>query len=89
MIRYTPSNQLTLDIFKQPFEKALDKTNRWVKLAGLIPWDSLANIYAKSLNPYSGRLSVDIRMVIGAMIIKHKMTLADRDTVANISENIY
>jgi len=89
MIRYTPSNQLTLDIFKHPFEKALDKTNRWVKLAGLIPWDSLANIYAKSLSPDSGRLSVDIRMAIGAMIIKHKMTLGDRDTVAIISENVY
>ena len=89
MIRYTPSNQLTLDLFKHPFEQALEKTNRWVVLAELVPWDSLANIYAKSLNPDSGRLSVDIRLVIGALIIKHKMTLSDRDTVAIISENVY
>jgi IS5 family transposase len=89
MIRYTPSNQLTLDLFEHPFEHSLKKDNRWVKLACLIPWDSLANIYAKSLNPDSGRLSVDIRMVIGALIIKHKMTLSDRDTVAIISENVY
>ena len=89
MIRYTPSNQLTLDLFKHPFEHALDKNNRWVRLAELVPWDSLANIYAKSLNPDSGRLSVDIRLVIGALIIKHKMTLSDRDTVALISENVY
>ena len=89
MIRYTPSNQLTLDLFKHPFEHALAKTNRWVILAELVPWDSLANIYAKSLNPDSGRLSVDIRLVIGALIIKHKMTLSDRETVAIISENVY
>jgi hypothetical protein len=89
MIRYTPSNQLTLDLFKHPFEHVLEKTNRWVKLAELVPWDSLANIYAKSLNSESGRLSIDIRMVIGALIIKHKMTLSDRDTVAIISENVY
>jgi transposase, IS5 family len=89
MIRYTPSNQLTLDLFKHPFEHALDKTNRWVKLAELVPWDSLANIYAKSLNADTGRLSVDIRMVIGALIIKHKLTFSDRDTVALISENVY
>jgi IS5 family transposase len=89
MIRYSPSNQLTLDLFKHPFEQALEKTNRWVVLAELVPWDSLANIYAKSLNPDSGRLSVDIRLVIGALIIKHKMTLSDRETVAIISENVY
>jgi hypothetical protein len=55
----------------------------------LVPWDELAGIYAKNLNPKAGRLSVDIRMVIGALIIKHKLTLSDRDTVDMISENIY
>jgi transposase, IS5 family len=89
MIRYTPSNQLSLELFKHPFEHTLDQDNRWVKLATLVPWDSLANIYAKSLSFDSGRLSVDIRIVIGALIIKHKMTLTDRDTVALISENVY
>jgi IS5 family transposase len=89
MIRYTPSNQLTLELFKQPFEHTLDMNNRWVKLAALVPWDALANIYAKSLNPTFGRFSVDIRMVIGALIVKHKMNLSDRDTVAIISENVY
>jgi hypothetical protein len=89
MIKYTPSNQLSLDLFKHPFEQALDNENRWIQLAALVPWDSLANIYSKSLSSESGRLSVDIRMVIGALIIKHKLTLSDRDTVALISENIY
>jgi transposase, IS5 family len=89
MIRYTPSNQLSLELFKHPFEHSLDQDNRWVKLGSLIPWDSLANIYAKSLSSDSGRLSIDIRMVIGALIIKHKLTLTDRDTVALISENVY
>jgi hypothetical protein len=89
MIKYTPSNQLSLDLFKHPFEQALDKENRWVKLAALLPWDPLANIYSKSLCSNSGRLSVDIRLVIGALIIKHKLTLSDRDTVALISENVY
>ena len=89
MIRYTPSNQLTLELFKHPFEHTLDMNNRWIKLAALVPWDPLASIYAKSLSSDTGRLSVDIRMVIGALIIKHKMTLSDRDTVAIISENVY
>jgi hypothetical protein len=60
-----------------------------VKLAELIPWDEIAGIYAKNLDPGAGRLTVDLRMVIGAMIIKHKLSLTDRDTVQMISENIY
>jgi IS5 family transposase len=89
MIKYTPSNQLTLEEFKHPFHQQLKKDNRWVVLAELVPWDELAEIYARNLNPKAGRLSVDIRMVIGALIIKHKLSLSDRDTVEMISENMY
>jgi transposase, IS5 family len=89
MIQYTPSSQLTLEEFKHPFHQQMKKDNRWVVLAELVPWDELAEIYARNLNPKAGRLSVDIRMVIGALIIKHKLSLSDRDTVEMISENMY
>jgi hypothetical protein len=89
MIKYTPANQLTLEGFTTPFENELSPDNRWVKLAMLIPWDDLANIYIKQLSRDSGRESIDARMVIGALIIKHKLNLDDRGTVAMISENIY
>lgn len=89
MITYTPSNQLTLEGFTHPFDQALSPENRWVKLSRIIPWDSLAEVYAQSLSSTSGRQSIDIRMVIGALIVKHKLGLDDRGTVAMISENIY
>ena len=87
MIKYTPSNQLTLDGFFHPFAQALSPENRWVKLATIIPWDDLAVIYSKALDSLAGRESLDIRMVIGAIIIKHKLGLDDRGTVAMISES--
>lgn len=89
MIDYIPQNQLSIELFKHPFERELDKENRWVKLAALIPWDALAEVYAKSLNSNSGRKSVNIRTVIAALIVKHKLKLDDRGTVAMIQENIY
>ncbi len=89
MINYTPSNQLTLEGFKHPFYKQLKSNNRWVKMAEVIPWDELAGIYSRNLDSGAGRLSVDVRMVIGALIIKHKQKLSDRDTVDMISENVY
>lgn len=89
MINYTPQSQLSLKLFKHPFEQSLDKENRWVKLAAIIPWDELADIYGRKLDPGSGRKSVNVRMVIAALIVKHKLKLDDRGTVQMISENLY
>ena len=89
MIEYTSSSQLTLQEFKHPFHQQLREDNRWVLLDELVPWDELADIYSRSLDPTAVRLSIDIRMVIGALIIKHNLKLSDRETVAMISENIY
>ncbi len=89
MVNYTPSNQLSLSMFKHPFEQELDKKNRWVKLAELMPWDELASVYASKLRSNQGRKSVDIRHVLGALIVKHKLGLDDRGTIEMIQENIY
>jgi hemerythrin len=89
MINYTPQNQLSLEMFKHPFEQELDKENRWVELAALVPWDELATIYSRKLQANSGRMTVDIRTVLGALIVKHKFGFDDRGTVQMIQENIY
>jgi len=89
MINYTPQNQLSLELFKHPFETELDKNNRWVKLASVIPWDKFANVYSRHLQTNAGRKSVNIRTVIAALIIKHKLRLDDRGTIEMIKENIY
>lgn len=89
MINYTPQNQLSLDMFEHPFGTQLDKENRWVKLAALVPWDELATVYCRRLRDDSGRPSVDVRIVIAAIIIKHKLKLDDRGTIQAIKENPY
>jgi hypothetical protein len=88
MIRYTPSNQLSFSNFKTPFDVALDENNRWVKFSQCIPWDALADIYSDGFS-HTGRPGKDPRLVIGAMIIKHKLCLSDEETVEQIQENPY
>jgi len=80
---------MTIEEFKTPFQVRLDKGNRWVKLGESIPWDALASIYYRSMSPDMGAPAIDARVVIGAMIIKHKLKLDDRETIETIRENMY
>jgi len=89
MIQYKSSKQQTLEGFYTPFDTQLDKNNRWVKLAAAIPWDLLAEGYYKSLSPKNGRKSIDARIIIGSVILKHKLKLGDEEIVEQIKENPY
>jgi IS5 family transposase len=89
MIRYTSSKQLSLDGFTLPFGGQLNPNNRWVKWSEVIPWDGLAAGYYRTMNSSKGRPCKDARLVIGALIIKHKLTLSDEEAVMQIQENPY
>ena len=89
MVKYTSSKQLSFEEFETHLGKSLDGSNRWVVLARQIPWDELAVIYARSLRSDFGRPSVDARVVIGAMLIKHMKSLTDEETIEDIRENPY
>ena len=88
--QYVSPNQLTLNCFETPFEQKLNPDNRWVVLARLIPWDEVCNLYLKNVGVNTtGRPALSPRVVIGSLIIKHMCNLDDRETVNQISENIY
>jgi len=80
---------MSIEEFKTPFEIKLDKENRWIKLGSSLPWDAMASIYYRTMSADMGAPSIDARIVIGAMIIKHKLKLDDRETIQTIKENIY
>lgn len=87
---YVSPNQLVLAGFETPFDQKLSPTNRWVVLAHLIPWDEICNMYFKFVpKAQTGRPAINPRIVIGSLIIKHMCNLDDRETVDQISENIY
>lgn len=89
MFKYIPKNQLTIFNFHTDFESKLDPKNRWVKLAKLLDWDSLVDIYSVNFSKDKGAGSIDARVVIGALIIKHIECKDDRGTIAMIQENPY
>lgn len=89
MISYTSSNQLPIEEFALPFGGKLVSENRWVILSQLIPWDHMASIYYRKMSVQKGAPGKNARLVIGAIIIKHKMKLSDEETIQTIQENPY
>jgi len=89
-LAYISPNQLTLVGFESPFSQNLNPENRWVVLANLIPWDDICSVYLKHAGESStGRPPLNPRIIIGSLIIKHMCNLDDRETVAQITENMY
>lgn len=86
---YISPNQLVLSGFETPFEQKLSKTNRWVKLAHSIPWDKLVGYYNNLFPSIEGRPPINGRVILGAVIIKHLGDLTDRETIAQIQENMF
>lgn len=81
--------QLTLDSFRSSLS-SLPKTNRWVLMGDTLPWEEIEKRYNTKLNNGStGAGNKPARMVVGALIIKHKMNLSDEETILAIQENPY
>ncbi len=89
MIDYISEKQLSITEFKTPFKTDLLADNRWVKLATIVPWETFANLYISLMNTKQGRPGISPRIVLGALIIKHKENLSDEKTIQAIQENIY
>jgi len=87
---YVSPSQGVLPCFGLPFSGSLSPDNRWVVLAGKIPWDLLVRIYLKEMrNDTTGAGGINPRVALGSLIIKHICDLSDRETVQQIRENVY
>ena len=81
--------QLTFDEMKGSLER-LPKTNRWVQMGDSLPWTEYEKVYNKQLkNDTVGASNRPGRMVVAALIIKHKLGLSDEETILAIQENPY
>jgi hypothetical protein len=83
------NRELTLETFRSSLED-LPKSNRWIKLGDTLPWEKIEKIYNSRLhNVHNGAGNKPARMIIGALLIKHKLSLSDVETIEAIRENPY
>ena len=83
------SDQLSIEEFFLPFGGKLRKDNRWVRLAAMMPWEYIDEVYARSMNEETGRKGIPSRIAFGALFIKEYCNLTDESTVSEIQENPY
>jgi len=88
MVQYISQYQLEIEEFGNLYQMKLNPQNRWVLLGKHLPWDKLVQIYVKHFSNI-GSACINPRIVIGSLIIKHKLNLSDEETVQSIEENPY
>lgn len=72
------------------FEGRLNPENRWVKMAERLPWQELEADYAKHFKSCGrGEVALNVRVAMGALLIKEILGLSDRAVVDAVSENPY
>ena len=94
MYRKPPANQLTfdddVDDFVLPFGGKLRRDNRWVLLAKQIPWAVVDTAYAQQFSHEDlGSPAKASRLALGALILKERLGVTDRELVEQIAENPY
>jgi hypothetical protein len=58
-------------------------------MADMVPWDDMAKVFFPKLSKDSGRQTIDLRIVLGALMVSHIEDLSDERTIEYIQENIY
>jgi len=91
MYKKPDKRQITIEDFFLPFGGKLSADNDWIKLAGLMPWDMIEDIYMKKFknDKTDGRPPISSRIAFGSLFIKSRKHLTDEFTLELISENPY
>lgn len=89
MYKPNRNQQNTLMDFGQPLGLHMNPENRWVRMAGCIPWDEFEAKYAGLFPSDTGNVAKPLRMSLGSLIIQQEFQYSDRELVGQTQENPY
>ena len=75
--------------FNQPMGLKMNPDNRWIQMAGRIPWNLFEEKYAGLFPSDTGNVAKPLRMALGSLIIQNRFQYPDRELVEQITENPY
>ena len=79
---YKNNSQMRIEDFVFPYGE-LDPENDWVKLAGLVPWDTAEEGYAAQF-VNNGAPAHPCRVALGSLLIQRRLKCSDRWLVKHI-----
>ncbi len=89
MIRYDSQYQTKITEFSNLYQLRLNENNRWIQLGSVLPWDKLVSLLSNKYDFSKGSKGINPRVIIGALIVKHRLTQTDEETIETIRENPY
>jgi len=84
-----PQKEPEFEKFDMVFGGKLNRNNRWVVFADLIPWDEVEKRYAQLFVANNRRPTLPVRVALAALIIKEKKKILDEEQVEDIHEIPY
>jgi hypothetical protein len=58
-------------------------------MAEMVPWDAMAKVFFTKLSKDKGQETIDLRIVLGALMVSHIEDLSDERTIEYIQKNVY
>ncbi|MDR2579413.1 MAG: transposase [Fibromonadaceae bacterium] len=80
------SKQISFTDFNMPLGMKLNPKNRWIKKAGVIPWDKIERLYAGTFDSVNGQVAKPLQLALGALLIQVERRISDEETVLQIQE---
>lgn len=89
MYKKNKNVQISLTDFNQVLGLKLDKENRWIKKASVIPWEEIEQEYKKLFPSHTGMPAKPLRMALGSLLIQKQYGYSDEELVEQLTENPY
>ena len=77
------------DLFRSQLSNIIDPNHGLVKLAKVVEWDRLDELFGSTYCPDNGRPGVSTRLMVALHYLKYTHNLSDEEVVSNWFKNHY
>ena len=85
----SPEKNRQSDLFRPELAKIIDPGHALVKLARVVDWERMDELFGKTFCPDNGRPGVSTRLMVALHYLKYTHNLSDEEVVAGWVENPY
>lgn len=85
----SPQRDQQRDLFRSELSRIINSNHALVKLAKVVEWDRLDELFGATYCPDNGRPGVSTRLMVALHYLKYTYNLSDEDVVATWVENPY